>query len=273
MADTQEMPCRGTIDGTPLKGQHAIVTGATRGIGVAIAETLARLGARVSLLGRNEALLDENTAALKSAYGVDAISATVDVTDSDAIAAALDKVSEAHGAPHILVNNAGAAGSAPFGKITEDHWNDMLRVNLTGPFLMSQAVFGGMAEAGYGRIINVASTSGLKGYAYVAAYAASKHGVVGLTRSLALEAARTGVTVNAVCPGFVETDIVKDTIANIVKKTGRSEEDARKELERTNPQARLVQPWEVAETVGWLALPASSSITGQSIIVAGGEIM
>ena len=173
----------------------------------------------------------------------------------------------------ILVNNAGIGKSAPFKTMKRDVWDEVIRVNLTGTFICTQAVIPSMLESKYGRVINISSPAGLTGYAYVTAYSAAKHGVVGLTRSLALEVSRSGITVNAVCPGYTETDLVSDTIANIVKKTGRSPEEARAELTRPNPMARLVQPWEVAETAAWLALPSSSSITGQAIPVAGGEIL
>ncbi|MBI1834854.1 MAG: SDR family oxidoreductase, partial [Burkholderiales bacterium] len=155
----------------------------------------------------------------------------------------------------------------------EEQWQQMLAVNLTGSFLCSQRALPAMLESGWGRIINVASTAGLKGYAYVAAYCAAKHGVIGLTRALATEVANKGVTVNAVCPGYTETDIVKDAIANIMQKTGRSEQQARAELAAHNPQQRLIQVEEVADAVLWLCSPASSAQNGQAIAVAGGEVM
>ena len=263
----------GRLEGSPLAGQHALVTGATRGIGASIAATLARLGADVTLVGRERALLDENAGEIAGAYGVKAHVDTADVADEGAVAAAFRSAAAAIGPVSVLVNNAGSGKSAPFLKMDRDLWDRMIGVNLTGVFVCTQAALPAMMDARYGRIVNIASTAGLKGYGYVSAYCAAKHGVVGLTRSLALELATKGITVNAVCPGYTETDLVRDTIANIMEKTGRSEEDARKELSATNPQGRLVQPWEVAEAVAWLALPGSASITGQSIPVAGGEVM
>ena len=277
MADAQDTDYSkapdGKIDGTPLSGQHALVTGATRGIGAAIASTMARLGANLTLVGRDSAGLNEQAGEISGTRGIKAHVETIDITDEDAVGAGFASAATANGPVSILVNNAGSGKSAPFHKMDRDLWDFMLAVNLTGTFVCTQAALPAMLDAGYGRIINVASTAGLTGYGYVSAYCAAKHGVVGLTKSLALETATKGITVNAVCPGYTETDLVKETIDNIVAKTGRTAEDARAELASSNPQKRLVQPWEVAETVAWLALPASASITGQAISIAGGEVM
>ncbi len=270
---TSQKDSHGRLGGTPLAGQHALVTGATRGIGAAIAETLGRLGADLTLTGRDRPLLDQRASEIAVASSVMVHVESADVTDGDAVVAALRSAVSANGPVTILVNNAGTGKSAPIHKMDRFLWDSMLAVNLTGTFLCTQAVLPSMLNAGYGRIVNVASTAGLKGYAYVSAYSAAKHGVIGLTRSLALELATRGITVNAVCPGYTETDLIRDTLANIVAKTGRSEEDAKKELAATNPQGRLVQPWEVAEAVAWLALPGSGSITGQAVPIAGGEVM
>ena len=196
-----------------------------------------------------------------------------DVTDPAQVALAVQQAQDRFGPIHILVNNAGQAASAPFLKTDLALWQQMLSVNLTGTFVCTQAVLPQMLEAGWGRVVNVASTAGLTGYAYVAAYSAAKHGVIGMTKSLALEVAKKGITVNAVCPGYTETDILRESIANVVAKTGRSEAEARAEFAKGNPQGRIVQPHEVADAVRWLCGDAASSITGQSIAVSGGEVM
>lgn len=263
----------GKTAGTPLAGHHALVTGGGRGIGVAVAGTLARLGADVTIIGRNIGPLESAADSLAEKFRVRTVAAAADVTDEAAVAAAFAAALDGIGPPDILVNNAGSGKSAPFARTGTDLWREMIEVNLTGVFLCTRAALPAMIEGGFGRIVNIASTAGLKGYAYIAAYCAAKHGVIGLTRALALETARKGVTVNAVCPGYTDTDSVRDTIANIVAKTGRSEDEARAELVALNPQGRLIEPAEVADTVAWLCLPSSGSITGQAIPVAGGEVM
>jgi 3-hydroxybutyrate dehydrogenase len=201
------------------------------------------------------------------------IARPVDLADPESANAAFAAAAKALGPVGILINNAGQAVSAPIGKTDLALWNQMLAVNLTGTYLGIHAVLPGMLQAGWGRIVNIASTAALKGYPYVAAYCAAKHGVLGLTRALALELAKKPVTVNAVCPGYTETDIVRDALANIQAKTGRGEAEALAELVKHNPQGRLVQPAEVANAVLWLCQPGSESITGQAISVAGGETM
>ncbi|QNN57205.1 SDR family oxidoreductase [Diaphorobacter ruginosibacter] len=253
----------------PLGNQHALVTGAGQGIGEAIACQLLAQGARVTVLGRRREPLD----ALVQAFPERCQAVQADVSNADQVQAAFDAATQRFGAVQILVNNAGQAASVPFMKMDASTWSAMLAVNLTGTMLCIQQALPGMLELGTGRIVNVASTAGLKGYGYVSAYCAAKHGVIGLTRSLALELAHKGITVNAVCPGYTETDIVRDSIARVVQKTGRTEEQARAEFVKGNPQGRLVQPQEVADAVLWLCGAGASAITGQSIAVAGGEVM
>ncbi|MET3132145.1 3-hydroxybutyrate dehydrogenase [Oxalobacteraceae bacterium GrIS 1.11] len=254
-----------------LAGRHALVTGGGRGIGYACARALLERGASVTLAGRDAAQLEAAAAQLRP-FGIVACE-PLDVTDNDAVLAAFARAAERLGRIDILVNNAGQAASAPFGKTDAALWQQMLAVNLTGVFHCMQAALPAMLEARWGRIVNVASTAGLVGYRYVSAYVAAKHGVVGLTRALALEVASKGVTVNAVCPGYTETEIVRQALANIVARTGRSEAEARAELAAGNPQQRLVQSEEVAGAVAWLCLPESAAMNGQSIAVAGGEVM
>jgi NAD(P)-dependent dehydrogenase (short-subunit alcohol dehydrogenase family) len=254
-----------------LAGRHALVTGGGRGIGAAIAKTLLQHGARVTLLARNPDLLANTAAELGQSGEVAHVAA--DVAQRESVERAFELAAARFGRIDILVNNAGQAASAPFVKTDEALWQQMLSVNLTGTFHCTQAALPAMLEAGWGRIVNVASTAGLTGYGYVSAYCAAKHGVIGLTRALALEVATKGITVNAVCPGYTETDIVQQAVANIVAKTRRSEAEARAELAAANPQKRLVQPEEVANAVVWLCLPGSDAMNGQALAVAGGEVM
>lgn len=254
----------------PLHHRHAVVTGAARGIGAAIAQALAADGARLTLLGRRYETLQAMAETLPGAgHGI----VVADVSDPQAVQAAFEQARQHHGPVQILVNNAGQAESAAFNKTSIELWQRMLGVNLTGCFLCTQAALPDMLAARSGRIVNIASTAGQKGYAYVAAYVAAKHGVIGLTRSLALELAVQGVTVNAVCPGYTETDLLLESVANVVARTGRSAGQAAAAFAAGNPQRRLVQPAEVADAVRWLCTSGAAAVTGQSISVSGGETM
>jgi NAD(P)-dependent dehydrogenase (short-subunit alcohol dehydrogenase family) len=227
-----------------LAGRHALVTGGGTGIGAAIARALAGEGAEVSIAGRRRDPLEALAGTISGVFAVKA-----DVSDPEQVRSAIATAEASHGPVTILVNNAGVAASAPFAKVSAAMWRKAMAVNLDGVFHCSQAVLPGMREAGYGRIVTIASVAGLRGFAYTAPYVAAKHGAVGLMRALAAELAGTPVTANAICPGFVDTDIVADAVRTITSKTGRSEDEARAELARLNPSRRLIAPEEVAAAV------------------------
>jgi 3-hydroxybutyrate dehydrogenase len=250
-----------------LKGRHALVTGGGRGIGLAIARGLTEAGATVTILGRHAETL-ERAVADRAAHAF----VVADVVNSDAVQAGVTNAVTRIGPIDLLVANAGTAVSAPFTKSTPELFRQMLDVNLIGVTNVTQAVLGGMTERRFGRVIAIASTAGLKGYPYVSAYCAAKHAVIGFVRALALETARSGITVNAICPGYTDTDLVAESLDRIMTKTGRTREQALEELTKHSPQGRLIEPSEIAQTVLWLCGAGARSVTGQAIAVAGGEI-
>lgn len=252
---------------TDLTGQHAVITGGGTGIGEAVARTLNSAGARVTLMGRRLERLEQVASSLAGASAI-----AVDVTDEASVREAM-AAARAIAPVTILVNNAGGAETAPVSRTSLDLWQQMIAVNLTGTFLCTREALTDVAKAAHGRIINIASTSGLRGYAYTGAYAAAKHGVIGLTRTLALELAQTGATANAICPGFADTELLQRSLDNAVAKTGMDREAALAQFIRDNPQKRLIQPEEVAAAALWLCDPLSASVNGQSIAIAGGEVM
>ena len=249
-----------------IVGRHALVTGGGSGIGRTIALSLAGAGVAVTICGRRKEPLQATAGKSDRIRPI-----TCDVTSEGAVAALYEEAEKKSGPIDIVVANAGISGSSPAHKISIGDWRQTLEVNLTGSFLTVKPALAGMIARKSGRIVFVSSTAGLKGYAYVAHYVAAKHGVVGLMRALALETAKSGVTVNAICPGFVETEMLDESIRRIVEKTGRTVEQARASLTATNPQGRFIQPQEIAATLLWLCSEESGSVTGQAVSLSGGE--
>jgi 3-hydroxybutyrate dehydrogenase len=250
-----------------LSGRHALVTGGGRGIGRAVASALSAAGATVTVLGRQKAALDDAVAAGDAAGSIAA-----DVTDAAAVEAGIKQAEAARGPFDILVANAGGVSTAPFGKTDPAQFQKLFDLNVMGIVHATHAVLPGMVTRKFGRIVAVASTAGLKGYPYVSAYCTTKHAVVGLIRSLAVETAKSGVTVNAVCPSFTDTDLVRESVAAITKKTGRSEQDVIAQYVKDVPMARLIRPEEVAAAVLYLCSAEAGAVTGTAMTVAGGEI-
>ena len=254
-----------------LTGRIALVTGGGRGIGRSVALSLASAGADVAVTARSAKELDETAGAIR-ALGRRAEAIVCDVSERTQVDAMVARVKTALGDPLILVNNAGIAASAKLTDTTDEMWDRMLRVNASGAFYCTRAVLPLMLAAKWGRIVNMASVAGRAGAPYIAAYTASKHALLGLTRALAAEVASRGITVNAVCPGYVDTEMTDASAANIVKRTGRTEEDARKILEGFSPQGRLMTAPEVAAMTTYLCSDLARGINGQGIVLDGGAL-
>ena len=248
-------------------GKHALITGGGSGIGLAIARALAASGWQVTITGRNKNKLEQAAGTMTGAHF-----AAFDVTDAEAVRLAVRDLQETSGPVQLLVNNAGGVFSALFERTTAKAWRETIDLNLMGTVHCIQAVLPRMRETGWGRIVNIASTAGLTGYRYVSAYVAAKHAVVGLTKALALELAKTGITINAVCPGYTDTEVIASAVRLISKSSGRTESEALASFTATNPQGRLLRPEEIAAAVLWLASDDAGGVNGIALPIAGGEV-
>lgn len=256
-----------------LEGQHAVVTGASRGIGAAIAHALAGRGAMLTIMSRSKQALEEQAGVIRGATSATVTVVEADVSQAKSIRIAFARAVGANGPVQILINNAGAAESSPFAKMTRDVWDRMIAVNLTSTYACCAEVIPAMLSLKRGRIVNVASTAGLRGYKTMTAYCAAKHGVVGLTRALALETAKHGITVNAVCPGYTDTELTDGSVANLAAVFKVTPDEARAMLVRTIPRGSLITPDEVANAVSWLCAPEASAVTGIALPISGGEVV
>ncbi len=255
-----------------LNNLHAVVTGGGKGIGEAITRRLAAMGASVTVIGRTPEPLHDLVAELSQTHSQAFFAAVADITVEDQVDAAFARAKEELGPVSLLINNAGAADSVPLVKMETERWQRMLDVNLTSAFFCTHQVLPGMLDGGWGRIVNMASIAGLTGYPYVTAYCAAKHGMIGLTRALAAETAGTGVTVNAVCPGYVDTDLVTRSVERIQQKTGRSESEIKQHIAEQNPMGRMLTSEEVASAVAWLSHPEQAMVSGVSLPLTGSEV-
>ncbi len=256
-----------TLESKSLSDLHVVITGGGRGIGAAIADSINDLGAKITLMGRTIETLQTKSKALSQAQGI-----TVDVVNAESVKKAFAAARDRFGPVDVLINNAGTAYSAPLHHTTDENWQYMLDVNLSGVFYCCREVVADMRKNNRGRIVNIASIAGLVGAPYISAYCAAKHGVIGLTRALAMELARKAITVNAICPGYTNTELLEGAIENIIAKTSLSRDEAEEQLKSVSPQHRFVEPEEVAACVVWLCLPGSESVTGQAIPISGGAI-